>query len=395
MLFIEKIDDCNFKMYGDEVSRTGLKILGKSGLVAKAQKPAYNEVQGRISIFNSGKNEKLLNHKVVSGISLNGTVHVTAEAFVIAFNAMIAECCCGSVPVVNTTTEEQEITTTSTEAETTTTTSEEEVVTTTTEKPVTTTTEEPSMTTSTEEEVTTTSTEELALKLLFDAIANADLMIGGDSGDVADWNTFFDLPTNGTPFTSVSVNGNEVSLFGGAGITLRDSIFDDVDAYCDSLLSFIDTAGCVVAGGVSSFGDYVNQGPRNLVTVIVPAMVTAGDLCFVDTDTLVNVDFSSLVTAGDFCFSQCELINLNFPSLTTVGNYCFRSQGLGRPCELINLPVCTNLGNTTGYNEVFHAIYGQTITLTIPAALMTCNGGAPDGDITYLQANNTVTIITV
>jgi hypothetical protein len=25
---------------------------------------------------------------------------------------------------------------------------------------------------------------------------------------------------------------------------------------------------------------------------------------------------------------------------------------------------------------------------------MTCNGGNPDGDIQYLQANNTVTIIT-
>lgn len=40
-------------------------------------------------------------------------------------------------------------------------------------------------------------------------------------------------------------------------------------------------------------------------------------------------------------------------------------------------------------------ITGKTITLTVPAALMTCNGGNPDGDIAYLQANNTVTVIQV
>lgn len=124
MLYIVNIDDCNFKMYGDEVSQTGLKILGKSGLVAKAQEPAYNETQGRVSIFNFQKDEKLLNHKDVSDISLNGTVHATAEAFIIAFNFMMMECCCDSVPVVNTTTEE-EVATTSSEEEVTTTSSME------------------------------------------------------------------------------------------------------------------------------------------------------------------------------------------------------------------------------------------------------------------------------
>jgi hypothetical protein len=44
---------------------------------------------------------------------------------------------------------------------------------------------------------------------------------------------------------------------------------------------------------------------------------------------------------------------------------------------------------------VFDGIIGNIITLTVPLALMTCNGGNPDGDIQYLQANNTVTIITV
>jgi hypothetical protein len=41
---------------------------------------------------------------------------------------------------------------------------------------------------------------------------------------------------------------------------------------------------------------------------------------------------------------------------------------------------------------MFYNISGETITLTVPSALMTCNSGNPDGDIQYLQANNTVTI---
>jgi hypothetical protein len=62
---------------------------------------------------------------------------------------------------------------------------------------------------------------------------------------------------------------------------------------------------------------------------------------------------------------------------------------------IINLPSCTNLGDTTGYDGVFESIIGQTITLTVPAALETCNGSEPDGDIVDLAANNTATIIYV
>jgi hypothetical protein len=43
---------------------------------------------------------------------------------------------------------------------------------------------------------------------------------------------------------------------------------------------------------------------------------------------------------------------------------------------------------------VFSGITKNTITLTIPATLMTCNGGQPDADIQILQDSNTVTIIT-
>jgi len=92
MLYIESIDDCNFKLYGNSISKTGVKVLGKQSFTAKAQEPAYNEVQGRLSIYDINKDEKLVNHKPVTDINLNGVVYTTAESFVIAFNLMIAQC---------------------------------------------------------------------------------------------------------------------------------------------------------------------------------------------------------------------------------------------------------------------------------------------------------------
>ena len=96
MLYIVNIDDCTFRMYGTNVSQTGVKVLHKQGLVAKSHEPAYNEAVGRVAIYNFQKGEKFLSHKPVDEIVLNGTTYATAQGFVAAFNAMMALCCCGS-----------------------------------------------------------------------------------------------------------------------------------------------------------------------------------------------------------------------------------------------------------------------------------------------------------
>ena len=101
MLYIVNVDDCSFTMYGDTVAQAGLKIMSKTGVLAKAQEPAYNEVQGRIRIYDAEKEEYLVNHKPVSDITLDGVVHATALEFVVAFNTMIAEC--GAVSIDNAT----------------------------------------------------------------------------------------------------------------------------------------------------------------------------------------------------------------------------------------------------------------------------------------------------
>jgi len=52
---------------------------------------------------------------------------------------------------------------------------------------------------------------------------------------------------------------------------------------------------------------------------------------------------------------------------------------------------CNNFGTTTGDDGVFSFITGLTIALTAKAIHQTSNGGAMEGDLAYLDANNTVT----
>lgn len=221
---------------------------------------------------------------------------------------------------------------------------------------------------------------ELALELTFDDIDNVPV---ADASSLSDWNTFFDLPTYGTAFSSVEVVGNLVKLYGGSEITVKESLF---------LYSFLtevnDKSNSINVLGNTCFG-----GCGILSKVTFPILTTAGNQSLGSCSLLVEVNAPNLISIDFGCFSTCLILsNINLPNLSVVGDSAFFL------CSIlsdITLPLLENLGTTTGSSNVFSGITGQTITLTIPAALMTCNGGLPDGDIQYLQANNTVTIITV
>jgi len=108
---------------------------------------------------------------------------------------------------------------------------------------------------------------------------------------------------------------------------------------------------------------------------------------------MIEINLPVCETIGRGGFSTCgDIETINLPKVTSIGDrgftYC-------TSLTTLSIPKCTSLGTTTGLNWVFLGITGKTITLTIPSALMTCNGGNPDGDIQYLAANNTVTIVTV
>jgi len=237
------------------------------------------------------------------------------------------------------------------------------------------------------------------LELTWDDIANVPV---ADAYSVSDWNIFFNLPNYGTAFTSVEVAGNVVTLKGGSGITLISMLFDN-----NVNLIEVHDSGCVISVGVQCF-----NWCTSLIAIDLPLLVHAGQTSFFYCYQVQTFNFPLLRTAGDECFGYCYSANpiycpilettgmgcfdrcssvsiFNFPLLTTVGHSCFT---FCTSATVFNLASCVDLGTSVGYDYVFSYISGQTIALTVPTALMTCNGGDPDGDIQDLQANNTVTI---
>ena len=125
--------------------------------------------------------------------------------------------------------------------------------------------------------------------------------------------------------------------------------------------------------------------------VYLPSCTDYGPGCFTNVP-LVSVNIPTNVTLGDGCFFVCtQLTTVNLPQVVNIPSACFSECSV---LQTINLNSCTNLGGTVGYDSVFYNISGNNITLTIPASRMTCDAGNPDGDIVYLQNNNTVTIVT-
>jgi hypothetical protein len=164
----------------------------------------------------------------------------------------------------------------------------------------------------------------------------------GDPNNVADWNTLFNLPTNGTPFTSVYYDESGhpaiTYLFGGSGITLKKSLF-----YGLAIEQILDNqSNCIIA---------------------------AGQAAFAECNLLTTVDLPSVATIGNQCFENCVLLTY------------------------LSIPVCTAIGVDCRDNAVFNGITGQTISLIVSPYVMDCNGShVPDGDIATLIANNTVEI---
>jgi hypothetical protein len=305
-----------------------------------------------------------------------------------------------------------------------------------------TTTSIPTTTTTTTEEITTTTTTtaEPFFMMKFDTLANASLTVGGDATDVADWNTFFDLPANGTPFDNIQIVGTaptEITLYGGGNMTIIDYLFGDNDPNGTSLLEIEDNGVTIECGNGVFSDNNIGWGCYNVTKIHFPDCITLDEAVFTNCESLVDLllpfdsytelktyvfkgcislefpDFINLTSAGTATFRSCTNLRCNFPSLITAGNTCFYLSGLVNPIfanlvsvaygcfhtctELTSLgiPICTDLGGTTGDDDVFAAISGKTITITVPSSLMTCNAGQPDGDIQELVANNTVTIIQI
>jgi hypothetical protein len=164
---------------------------------------------------------------------------------------------------------------------------------------------------------------ETALTLYWSDINNT---VVANPNNLNEWNAFFQLPTYGTPFNRVRVNGNVVTLMGGKNITIAPGIFRN-EEYPPTFLTTMVDNGCIIAAS------QINSCP-NLTTVILPSLISIGSSGFSNDDNLSTITLSAL----------------------------------------------QNLGPTRGDDNVFSFIT-VPITLTVPIALSTINGGFPDGDI--------------
>jgi hypothetical protein len=106
-----------------------------------------------------------------------------------------------------------------------------------------------------------------------------------------DWNEFFGLGGNivyrGLPFTSVAIDGENVYLRGGKGITLKDSLFFENI----KIKSITDEAYCITSAETQAFG-----GCPNLIGVNLPLLKTAGEGCFVDCNSVDSFDKLNIST---------------------------------------------------------------------------------------------------
>lgn len=259
---------------------------------------------------------------------------------------------------------------------------------------------------------------------------------------LAEWNTFFG--TN--QFTSFIKVGDVISLYGGTNIQLQYRQF----LGNTNIKRFIDYSSCITyvsnycfynctnltdfyAPKVTTIIDGGFNGCTALVNFYAPLVTSVGLDAFYGT-LITKIDFPLLTstpsslssfdnmsylenlrlysfTTGISKITGLRLPSLKYlyiPSVQSVGDYTFyysplleeinlhsstaigigQFNGLSSTNTLyIDLSSCTNLGGTTGKDNVFDGITGKTINLTIPHALES------DGNINYLKTNNTVTII--
>ena len=234
-----------------------------------------------------------------------------------------------------------------------------------------------------------------------------------DATTVEAWNEYFDLPTNGTPFTGLYLTKQaeiiELIFIGGANITLTKG-FADVT----SLYYILDDGGFVTSVFENTFVGEVTLSQINL-----PACTLIGNGAFASCVRLVTVNCPVVLNIGNSAFVNTSVGYIYFPLVTDIGSYAFAKCGglttvnissavnLGDAvfdnCDTLgslDMSSVVNLGATftcadNNYNDVFKSITGRTIVVKLPVALTTCNAGGNQIDLQKLIESNTVTLITI
>jgi len=157
------------------------------------------------------------------------------------------------------------------------------------------------------------------LELTFDDINNLDLL---DPTDESEWNTMFDLPIYGSPFTSAIVNSNKVTLIGGSDITLKYGFLGGNAYY---LTSIVDTGCIILLESYPIFDGY--KGPFQLLTTIeFPYLESIIDNGFAYTKITSFVIGDSTISIGTTIFqTNFYITSITVgKGLTTIASNSFR-----------------------------------------------------------------------
>jgi len=245
-----------------------------------------------------------------------------------------------------------------------------------------------------------------------------------DPSSLSQWNTFFNLPASGTPFTSIQFfpPASQLVLYGNGDpdMTIANNLFQnsgqiqdfkesgkvigvaDSAFYGSSLLSYTSTSTLHI--GPSAFDssnidmldvqsclvidDYAFRNCPNLAYLQIDVVEQLGDFVFIDCSAIQQIYNDKLLTCGVGCFKGCSsLQSVALQSVLSIG-----SQTFAECYNLtdVNMPSLLSLGATVGDDLVFRGVddAGPRVSvgfdLYVPVALSTINGGNPDGDIEFL-----------
>ena len=77
------------------------------------------------------------------------------------------------------------------------------------------------------------------------------------------------------------------------------------------------------------------------------------------------------------------------PNVVFSSDNCFQSNNI----QYFNAPIIQQIGETTANNDVFDSNTSNNVTVIAPSIHQTSNAGGLEGDLAYLDANNTVTFV--
>jgi len=214
------------------------------------------------------------------------------------------------------------------------------------------------------------------LILTFDDIGSAPV---GDPTSVSDWNTWFDLPTWGSPFTNVAVLGDVVTLSGGSNITLKDYLFGDDAAAGPGLLSIVDT-GCITNTGWGTFSDDGDEGYGcyNLTTAVFPGLTSIGDYSFMNAVSLTSFTIPNGVSIiPAYSFSGTGLTTISIPaSITNIDGTAFEN--------CLNFTGFNVSGSNSDYSDISGVLFDkiQSTIISYPRGKVGTSYSIPNGVIT-------------